>query len=77
MRPRQRISSRTYAIPTVTGISPTSGPVAGGTTVTITGTGFTGATAVMFGTTGATSYTVVSATSITAVSPAGQRVRLM
>src|SRR5208337_4546930 len=59
------------AAPTVTKILPTSGPLIGGTTVTITGTGFTGATAVKFGTTAATSYTVVSATSITAVSPAG------
>ena len=39
--------------------------------VTITGTGFTGATAVDFGTTAATSVTVVSDTSITADSPAG------
>ena len=37
------------AAPTVTGISPTSGPEAGGTQCTITGTGFTGATAVNFG----------------------------
>ena len=59
------------AAPTVTGISPTTGPAAGGTMVTITGTGFTGATAVDFGTTPATSVTVVSATTITADSPAG------
>src|SRR5271157_1108113 len=59
------------AAPTVTKINPTSGPLIGGTTVTVTGTGFTGATSVKFGTTAATSYTVVSATSITAVSPAG------
>ena len=39
--------------------------------MTITGTGFTGATAVDFGTTPATSFTVVSDTSITADSPAG------
>ena len=39
--------------------------------MTITGTGFTGATAVDFGTTAATSYTVVSSTDITATSPAG------
>jgi hypothetical protein len=58
------------AAPTVTGISPTSGPAAGGTSVTITGTGFTGATAVKFGGTSATSFTVNSATSITAISPA-------
>ena len=40
----------TYApAPTVTGASPNAGPTAGGTTVAITGTGFTGATAVTFG----------------------------
>ena len=39
--------------------------------MTITGTGFTGATAVDFGTTPATNLTVVSDTSITADSPAG------
>jgi large repetitive protein len=59
------------AAPTVTGLSPTTGPAAGGTFVTITGSGFTGAKAVDFGTTAATSVTVVSATTITAESPAG------
>jgi hypothetical protein len=59
------------AAPTVTGISPTSGPAAGGTLVTITGTGFTGATAVDFGTNAATGVTVVNATTITADSPPG------
>ena len=49
------------AAPVVTSISPTSGPAAGGTTVTITGSGFTGATAVDFGTTPATSFTVNNA----------------
>ena len=39
--------------------------------MTITGTGFTGATAVDFGTTAATNLTVVSDTQITATSPAG------
>jgi len=58
-------------IPTVTGISPVSGPVAGGTVVTITGTGFTGATAVMFGTVAGTSLTVNSSTKLTIISPAG------
>jgi hypothetical protein len=57
--------------PTITSINPTQGGTAGGTTVTITGTGFTGATAVMFGATAATSFTVVNDTTITAVSPAG------
>ena len=60
-----------FVTPTVTGISPGSGPTAGGTSVTITGSGFTGATAVTFGGTAATSFTVDSATSITATSPAG------
>ena len=59
------------AAPAVTGLSPSSGPAAGGTLVTITGTGFTGATAVDFGTTAATNFTVVSSTEITADSPAG------
>jgi IPT/TIG domain-containing protein len=57
--------------PTVSSVSPNSGPKSGGTAVTITGTGFTGATGVKFGTVAATSFTVNSATSITATSPAG------
>ena len=35
--------------PTVTGVNPTAGSTSGGTSVTITGCGFTGATAVHFG----------------------------
>jgi hypothetical protein len=60
----------TYA-PTVNKVEPTSGPAAGGTSVTITGTGLTGATAVKFGSNNAASYTVNSPGSITVVSPAG------
>ena len=58
--------------PTVTSVSPTSGPTAGGTTVTITGTGFAAANptgAVKFGASNAT-YTINSNTQITATSPA-------
>jgi hypothetical protein len=51
--------------PTILSFSPTSGMI--GTTITITGINFTGATAVSFGGTAATSFTVVSSTSITAV----------
>jgi len=51
--------------PGITSFTPTSGST--GTTVTITGTNFTGATAVKFGGTDAQSYTVDSATQITAV----------
>jgi hypothetical protein len=57
--------------PSVTSISPNSGPTAGGTQVTITGNNFTGETAVKFGGKAATSFTVNSATSIAATSPAG------
>jgi len=54
--------------PTITSFDPTSGPV--GTSVTINGTNFTGATAVTFNTAGA-SFTVTSATAIQATVPAG------
>ncbi|WP_205598420.1 IPT/TIG domain-containing protein, partial [Caulobacter sp. 17J65-9] len=60
------------APPTVTSVSPTAGPTGGGTTVTITGTGFSAANptgAVKFGATNAT-YTINSNTQITATSPA-------
>ncbi|MEU7519813.1 IPT/TIG domain-containing protein [Kitasatospora aureofaciens] len=57
--------------PTLASVAPSSGPAAGGTTVTLTGTGFTGATAVLFGTTAAASFTVVSGTQITATTPPG------
>src|SRR5262249_27033702 len=57
------------APPTVTSISPLAGPSSGGTTVTINGTGFTGATAVKFGGTNATSFTVNTSIKITATSP--------
>jgi hypothetical protein len=53
--------------PTITSFTPTLGPASGGTTLTITGTHFTAATAVTFGTTPAASYTVTSPTTITAV----------
>ncbi len=68
--PTSLVDQFTYS-PTVSGLSPTVGPRVGGTLVTITGTAFTGALAVDFGTIPATSFTVVSDTTITAVSPAG------
>jgi hypothetical protein len=55
--------------PTVTSFSPMSGPV--GTMVAINGTNFTGATAVKFNGTPATSYTVNSSIRITATVPSG------
>jgi hypothetical protein len=55
--------------PIISGVSPRKGRATGGTAVSITGTSFTGATAVKFGSTNAPSFTVNSATSITAKSP--------
>ncbi|MFG2024169.1 IPT/TIG domain-containing protein [Streptomyces sp. NPDC048825] len=57
------------AAPSVTGLSPNQGPVSGGTTVTLTGANFSGATAVQFGGVAAASFTVDSGTQITAVAP--------
>jgi len=56
--------------PTITGVSPASGPIEGGTVVTITGTLLTSAQHVTFGATEATSFRVISASEITATSPA-------
>jgi hypothetical protein len=56
--------------PTVTGLSPSSGSTAGGTSVVITGTNFTNVTAVTFGGNPAANFTVDSPTQITAVDPA-------
>ena len=60
-------------MPTVTAVIPNGGPTGGGTSVTITGTqfiGLSGAAAVKFGATNATSYTIISPTAISAVTPA-------
>ena len=59
--------------PTVSSISPTSGPSGGGTVVTITGSNFNGASYVHFGSAPAASFDVTSTTRITATSPAGTR----
>jgi len=56
--------------PTVSSISPNSGPTAGGTSVTITGTGFLSNATVTIGGTAASSVAVVNSTTITALTPA-------
>ena len=56
--------------PTVTSVSPNSGPTTGGTAVTITGTDFVKGSRVTFDAISATSVRVVSSTTITAVTPA-------
>lgn len=55
--------------PSISGFSPGSGKV--GTAVTITGANFTGATAVRFNGTNASTFTVLSATQISATVPSG------
>ncbi|MFM7261297.1 MAG: IPT/TIG domain-containing protein, partial [bacterium] len=55
--------------PTIATVTPSSGPAAGGTAISITGTNLAGAT-VKIGTSNATSV-VASSTSITCISPAG------
>lgn len=56
--------------PSIATLNPTSGPAAGGTLVTITGSGFEQISAVLWGG-GAIPFTVVNTTTITVVSPAG------
>jgi len=58
-------------IPVLTKVSPLRGPVTGGTTVHLTGSSLTEVSNVLFGTTPATSFTVKSGLSITAVAPPG------
>ncbi len=62
-------SGRLAATPSITSISPNTGPGSGGTTVTILGAGFSTATGVSFDNTPATSYMIVSDSEITATSP--------
>lgn len=63
--------SYTYvAVPTITTVNPASGPTSGGTAVTITGTDLTTTDEVTFDGTAAP-FSVISATSLSAVSPPG------
>jgi hypothetical protein len=55
--------------PTLTAVSPTSGPTSGGTAVTLTGANFASGATVSFGGIAATSVVVVSGTQITANTP--------
>jgi formylglycine-generating enzyme required for sulfatase activity len=69
-----RAARAPYDAPAVTAVSPTTGPTAGGTLITLSLenlTGATGATGVTVGGVACTSVQVVSATTVTAVTPAG------
>lgn len=63
-------SDYAVGVPTLSSVSPDNGPVAGGTSVTLTGTNFTDVTGVTFGGDAATNVSVVSDTSITCDTPA-------
>jgi hypothetical protein len=60
----------TYTVaPAITSLTPKKGPSGGGSIVVIAGTGFLGVSAVKFGTTNASAFTVDSAGQITATTP--------
>lgn len=68
------VTATVVAGPIVSGVAPSTGPAAGGTRVTITGSGFStasGATSVTFGAKAASGVSCTSSTSCTAVAPAG------
>ena len=68
---RTGIDDRFSYAPTVAAVTPSNGPAAETTSLTITGTNFTRATAVRFGSANAVRFRVTSANSIAAVAPAG------
>lgn len=57
-------------IPSVTAISPNTGPAAGGTVVTITGVNLTGATGAQFGLVAGTAFSVTNDTTAVVTTPA-------
>jgi IPT/TIG domain/PASTA domain len=67
------VSAEVQPAPAVTAVAPNFGSVVGGTSVTITGTDFNAASAVKFGSTPATGFTVDSETQITAIAPASAK----
>ncbi len=68
------LSAEVQPTPAIGSIVPDSGSVLGGTSVKITGTDFTAASAVKFGSTPATGFTVESDTQITAIAPSSTTV---
>ncbi|MCM2425090.1 IPT/TIG domain-containing protein [Streptomyces sp. RKAG337] len=67
----QIVFTFTQDAPTVTAVSPASGPAAGGTAVTVTGTNLTGVTAITFGAGNPATAVSCTDTSCTATAPAG------
>ena len=62
-------SAEVQPTPVITSVSPNFGSIAGGTSVTITGTDLAAASAVKFGSLPATGFTAESETKITAIAP--------
>ena len=63
--------------PTVSGLSSHAGPTAGGATVTVTGTNFSGVTAVWFGSHKASNIKVISTRQLKATAPVGTAARFV
>jgi hypothetical protein len=66
-----QFTASTVAAPAVSAVTPNSGSGLGGDTLVVTGSGFTGTTAVNVGTTAAPSFNVVSDTVLEVVTPSG------
>ncbi|MFT4296150.1 MAG: IPT/TIG domain-containing protein [Micropruina sp.] len=58
-------------VPTLTAVTPNRGPVAGNTTITLTGTGFARANKIWFGGNRGTNLKIISNTKLTVTTPAG------
>lgn len=71
---RLDVSATLVSPPTLTAVSPTSGPIKGGSAVTIAGSNFAAVKSVTFGGISAASFKVDSESQITAVAPAGKTV---
>ncbi len=67
------LSAEVQPTPAITSIAGSFGSIAGGSTVKITGTDFTAASAVKFGETPAAGFAVVSETEMTATAPAATK----
>lgn len=63
------LSAEVQPAPAISSVAPSVGSVAGGTSVTITGTNFNAASAVKFGSIPAAGFSVESETQITAIAP--------
>ncbi|MEU5425557.1 IPT/TIG domain-containing protein [Streptomyces olivoreticuli] len=68
----QSVIDRLFTRATITAITPATGPATGGTTVTITGTGLDGVSAVNFGSTPGTNLRVVSPGQLIVTTPEGK-----